>query len=168
MNSQDPSRLPGDTQILTQHEEEEVLKDDEVKKPKQGDDSLPNMLTSLNDNIAHMAKSFSTLSETLANFTTEKGQKRDSRQLPDPAAKRQKQSLSTSSQASNRDKDIQELLTTDTNCDGNNGGTQESANSTTSEDKFLDELAHEFDQDEKTTSTIAGKLADIIKSAFFS
>ena len=44
----------------------------------------------------------------------------------------------------------------------NNGGKQESANSTASEDKFLDELAHEFDQDEKTTSPIAGKLADII------
>ena len=44
----------------------------------------------------------------------------------------------------------------------NNGGKQESANSTASEDKFLDELAHELDQDEKTTSPIAGKLADII------
>jgi len=64
MNSQDPSRLPGDTQILTQDEEEEILKDDEVKHPKQVDDSLPNMLTSLNDNIAHMAKYFSTLSKT--------------------------------------------------------------------------------------------------------
>ena len=61
MNSQDLPRLPVDTQILTQDEEEEILKDDEVKHPKQGDDSLPNMLTSLNDNIAHMAKSFSTL-----------------------------------------------------------------------------------------------------------
>jgi len=40
----------------------------------------------------------------------------------------------------------------------NNGGKQESANSTANEDKFLDELAH----DEKTTSPIAGKLADII------
>ena len=135
MNSQDPSCLPGDTQILTQDEEEEILKDDEVKQPTQGDDSLPNMLTSLNViiNIAHMAKSFSTLSETLANFTAEKGQKRDSRQLPDPAAKRQKLSLSTSSQASDSDDDIQELLTTDTNCDVNNGGKQESANSTASE-----------------------------------
>ena len=44
----------------------------------------------------------------------------------------------------------------------NNGGKQESANSTASEDKFLDELARELDQDEKTTSPIAGKLADII------
>jgi len=162
MNSQDLPRLPVDTQILTQDEEEEILKDDEVKHPKQGDDSLPNMLTSLNDNIAHMAKLFSTLSDTLANFTAEKGQKRDSRQLPDPATKRQKLSLSTSSQASDSDEDIQELLTTDTNFDVNNGGKQESANSTASEDKFFDELAHEFNQDEKTTSPIAGKLADII------
>ena len=162
MNTQDPSRPPGDIQILTQDEEEEILKEDEVKQPKQGDDSLPNMLTSLNDNIAHMAKSFSTLSETLASFTAEKGQKRDSRQLPDPAAKRQKLSPSTSSQVSDSDEDIQELLTTD-NCDVNNGGKQESSsNSTVSEDKFLDELAHEFDQDEKTTSPIAVKLADII------
>ena len=75
MNSQDPSCLPGDTQILSQDEEEELLKDDEVKQPTQDDDSFPNMLTSLNVNIAHMAKSFSTLSETLANFTAEKGQK---------------------------------------------------------------------------------------------
>ena len=105
---------------------------------------------------------FSTLSETLASFTAEKGQKRDSRQLPDPAAKRQKLSPSTSSQVSDSDEDIQELLTTD-NCDVNNGGKQESSsNSTVSEDKFLDELAHEFDQDEKTTSPIAVKLADII------
>lgn len=162
MDSQDPSRPPGDIQILTQDEEEEILQEDEVKQPKQGDDSLPNMLTSLNDNIAHMAKSFSTLSETLASFTAEKGQKRDSRQLPDPAAKRQKLSPSTSSQVSDSDEDIQELLTTDTNCAVNNGGKQESSNSTASEDKFLDELAHEFDQDEKTTSPIAGKLADII------
>ena len=44
----------------------------------------------------------------------------------------------------------------------NNGGKQGYANSTASEDKFLDELVHEFDQDEKTTSPIAGKLADII------
>ena len=70
MNSQDPSCLPGDTQILTQDEEEEILKDDEVKQPTQGDDSLPNMLTSLNVNIANTAKSFSTLSENLANFQT--------------------------------------------------------------------------------------------------
>ena len=161
MNSQDPSCLPGDTQILIQDEEEEILKDDEVKQPTQGDDSLPNMLTSLNVNIANVAKSFSTLSETLANFKAEKGQKRDSRQLPDPAAKRQKLSPSTSSQASDSDEDIQELLTTDTNC-VNNGSKQESVNSTASEDKFLDELAHEFDQDEKTTSPIDGKLADII------
>ena len=113
-----------------------------------------------------MAKSFSTLSETLANFTAEKGQKGDSRQLPDPAAKRQKLSLSTSSQASDSDEDIQEFLTTDTNCDVNNGGKQESANSTASEDKFPDELAHELDQDEKTTSPIAGKLADIINKGW--
>ena len=152
----------GDTQILTQDEEEEILKDDEVKQPTQGDDSWPNMLTSLNVNIANMVKSFSTLSETLANFTAEKGQKRDSRQLPDPATKRQKLSPSTSSQASDSDEDIQELLTTGTNCDANNGTKQESANSTASEDKFLDELAHEFDQNEKTTSPIDGKLADII------
>ena len=109
-----------------------------------------------------MAKSFSTLSETLANFTAEKGQKGDSRQLPDPAAKRQKLSLSTSSQASDSDEDIQEFLTTDTNCDVNNGGKQESAISTASKDKFLDDLAHEFDQDEKTTSPIAGKFPNII------
>ena len=161
MNSQDPSFLPGDTQILTQ-DQEEILKDDEVKQPTQGDGSLPNMLTSLNVNIANMVKSFSTLSETLANFTAEKGQKQDSRQLPDPAAKRQKLSPSTSSQASDSDEDIEELLTTGTNCDANNGGKQESANSMASEDKFLDELAHEFDQDEKTTSPIDGKLTDII------
>ena len=111
MNSQDPSCLPGNTQILTQYEEE-ILKDDEVKQPKQGDDSLPNMLTSLNVNIAHMAKSFSTLNETLANFTAEKGQKRDYCQLPDPAAKRQKLSFSTSSQASDSDEDTQELIPT--------------------------------------------------------
>ena len=124
MDSQDPSRPPGDIQILTQDEEEEILKEDEVKQPKQGDDSLPNMLTSLNDNIAHMAKSFSTLSETLASFTAEKGRKRDSRQLPDPAAKRQKLSPCTSSQVSDSDEDIQELLTTDTNCDVNNGASR--------------------------------------------
>jgi len=82
------SHPPGDTQILTQDEEEEILKE-EVKQPKQGDALLPNMLTSLNDNIAHMAKFFSTLSQTLASFTAEKGQKRDSRHFPDPAAKRQ-------------------------------------------------------------------------------
>ena len=87
MNSQDPSCLPGDTQILTQDEEEEILKDDGVKQPTQSDDSLPNMLTSLNVNIAHMAKSFSTLRDS-RKFKAEKGQKRDSRQLPDPAAKR--------------------------------------------------------------------------------
>ena len=51
MNTQDPSRPPGDIQILTQDEEEEILKEDEVKQPKHGDDLLPNMLTSLNDNI---------------------------------------------------------------------------------------------------------------------
>ena len=117
MNSQNRSRPPGDIQILTQDEEEEILKEEEVKQPKQSDDSLPNMLTSLNDNIAHMVKSFSTLSETLVSFTAEKGQRRDSRQLPDPAAKRQNLSPSTSSQVSYSNEDIQELLTTDTNCD---------------------------------------------------
>ena len=48
----------------------------------------------------------------------------------------------------------------------NNGGKQESVNSTASKDKFLDELAHKFNQDEKTISPIAGKLANIIKSEF--
>ena len=80
------------------------------------------MLTSLNDNNAHMAKSFSTLSETLVSFTVENGQKRDSRQLPDPAAKKQKLTPSTSSQVSYSDEDIEELPKTDTNCDVNNGG----------------------------------------------
>ena len=37
--------------MLTQDEEKEVLKDDEVKQPTLGDDSLPNMLTSLNVNV---------------------------------------------------------------------------------------------------------------------
>ena len=122
MNSQDPSRPPRDTQILTQDEEEEILKDNQVKQPKQGEDSLPNMLTSLNDNIAHIAKSFSTVSEILTSFTAEKGQRQDSCQLPDPAAKRQKLLPSTSSQVSESDEDIQELLTTHNNCDVNNGG----------------------------------------------
>ena len=37
--------------MLTQDEEEEILKEDEVKESTLGDDSLPNMLTSLNVNI---------------------------------------------------------------------------------------------------------------------
>ena len=53
MNTQDPSRPPADIQIIFEDEEEQILKEDEVKQPKLGDDSLPNMLTSLNDNNAH-------------------------------------------------------------------------------------------------------------------
>ena len=64
MNTQDPSHPPRNIQILTQDEVEEIVKED-IKQPKQGDDSLPNMLTSLKDDIAHMAKSFSNLSDCL-------------------------------------------------------------------------------------------------------
>ena len=106
-----------------------------------------------------MTKSFSTLSETRASLTAEQSKKRNSRQPSNPAAKRRNLSLSTSSQLSDSDENIRELLT-DINSDESN--VVKPPSSQTREDKFLDELAHEFEQQEETTSPIAAKLADII------
>lgn len=119
MSKQNPSRSSEANQTLLQDDEDEILRE-EPTQPSPGNDSLPNMLTSLNDNIVDVMKSFSTLSETLASFTAAQGKKRDSRQPSNPVAKRRKLSLSTSSQLSDSD-----------------------------------ELAHEFEQEEKTTSPIA-------------
>ena len=60
--------------------------------------------------------------------------------------------MSTSSQLSDSDEDIRELLT-DVNSDESN--VDKPPSSKTREGKFLDEQAHEFEQEEKTTSPIA-------------
>ena len=140
MSKENPSRSSEDKQTLFQDDEDEILRE-EPTQPSPGNDSLPNMLTSLNDNIFHMTKSFSTLSETRASLTAEQSKKRNSRQPSNPAAKRRNLSLSTSSQLSDSDENIRELLT-DINSDESN--VVKPPSSQTREDKFLDELAHEF------------------------
>ena len=75
MSKENPSRSSKDNQTLFQDDVDEILRE-ELTQPSQGNDSLPNMLTSINDTIVHMTKSFSTLSETRTSFIAEQGKKR--------------------------------------------------------------------------------------------
>ena len=64
------ARSSEDVQAATPPDEDDILDDEEVQELTRDNDSLPDNIISLNANIVHMAKSFSTQSETLATFTT--------------------------------------------------------------------------------------------------